>query len=60
MSRLSSFTEADHSVEWQVNLTHVLLLVLVIYAVWKTDALEGVEQAEEQGHGVEVAFEDPA
>lgn len=60
MSRLSSLTEADHSVEWQVNLTHVLALALLIYVVYKTDALEGVEQQEEQGQGVEVAFEDPA
>ena len=60
MSRLSSLTEADHSVEWQVNLTHVLALALLIYVVYKTDVLEGVEQQEEQGQGVEVAFEDPA
>jgi len=60
MSRLSSLTEADHTVEWQVNLTHVLALALLIYVVYKTDVLEGVEQQEEQGQGVEVAFEDPA
>jgi len=60
MSRLSSLTDADHTVEWQVNLTHVLLLALVAYVVWKTDVLEGEDRAEEQGSGVEVALEDPA
>lgn len=60
MSRFSSLADADHSVEWQVNLTHVLLLALALYVVWKTDVLEGGERAEEQGRGVEVAFQDPA
>jgi len=61
MSRFSSLADADHSVEWQVNLTHVLLLVLALYVVWNTDVLEERgEQAEEQGSGVQVAFEDPA
>lgn len=41
MKGLSSLADAEHSVEWQVNLTHALIVVLVLYVVWKTDALEG-------------------
>ena len=60
MSRLSSLADAEHTIEWQVNLTYVLLLLLVGYVVWKTDILDSGEQAEEQGNSVEVALEDPA
>lgn len=60
MSGLSSLADADHRIEWQVNLTHVLLLALAGYVVWKADVLDGAERTEEQGNGVEVAFEDSA
>ena len=60
MNRLSSLTEADHTVEWQVNLTHVLAFALLIYVVYKTDALKTVQQQGEQRQGVEVTVEDSA
>lgn len=49
MKGASSFADAEHSVEWQVNLTHALIVVLVLYVVWKTDVLEGVAASDQPG-----------
>ena len=55
MKGLSSVTDAEHTVEWQINLTHVLLLLLALYVVYKTDVLEGVD-----GDAAAIAVEVPA
>lgn len=60
MSRLSSLTDAEHTVEWQVNLTHVLLLLLALYVVYKTDVLEGVATDDDRADGAAIAVEEPA
>ena len=58
MNHFSSLTDADHIVKWQVNFTHVLLLALGAYVVWKTDIVKRREQTEEQGNNVEVVLKD--
>jgi len=61
MKGVSSVADADHSVEWQVNLTHVLLLVLAIYVAYKTDILEGIASSDgDQIDGADIAVEEPA
>ena len=57
MTGLSSLADAEHSVEWQVNLTHVVLLALALYVVWKTDLLDGGDGRESDDEPVEVALE---
>jgi hypothetical protein len=54
---LSSLADAEHSVEWQVNLTHVVLLALALYVAWKTDLLDGGDGRESDDEAVEVALE---
>jgi hypothetical protein len=54
---LSSLADAEHSVEWQVNLTHVVLLALALYVAWKSDLLDGQE---ERNDSVEVSVEGAA
>jgi len=58
VTALSSLADAEHSVEWQVNLTHVVVLALAVYVVWKTDLLG--EKGETDDDGVEVSLEETA
>jgi len=62
MSRLSSLGGAEHRIEWQVNLTHVLILLLALYVVYTTDVLEGVATADGDGRteAAEIAVEETA
>ena len=61
MKGLSSVTDAEHTVEWQINLTHVLLLLLALYVVYKTDVLEGVATDDRgDGDAAAIAVEEPA
>lgn len=58
MMGAKSVAEAEHTVEWKVNLTHVLLAVGVLYLVWKMDVLERDE--DEERIGAEIAVESAA
>lgn len=40
MNALATLKDAEHTVEWQINPTFLLLLLLIAYAVWKTDVLK--------------------
>lgn len=42
MNALAPLKSADHTVEWQINPTHILLLLLLLYVVTQTDVLTGL------------------